>query len=73
MFAIGQAAERESAGGGRGAGVGGGAGMKLEEGEGVGISGTESQYGCMTNGQDKTSLTSPKNYSFAIWEDSSLA
>lgn len=47
--------------------------MRRGEGEGAGISGTESQFGGMTNGQDKTSLTSSKDYSFAIWGDSKLA
>lgn len=47
--------------------------MRRGEGEGVGISGTESQFGGMTNGQDKTSLRSSENYSFAIWGDSRQA
>lgn len=32
----------------------------------------ESHLGCMTNRQDKTSLSSLKDCSFAIWEDSRL-
>lgn len=47
--------------------------MRRGEGEGVGISGTESQLGCMTNGQDKASLTSSKDHSCAIWRDSRMA
>lgn len=32
----------------------------------------ESHLGCMTNRQDKTSLSCSRDYSFAIWEDSRL-
>lgn len=46
--------------------------MGRGKGEGVGISGTESQLGCMTNGQDKTSFRSSKDHSCAIWGDSRL-
>lgn len=46
--------------------------MRREERESVRISGTEFQLGCMTNGQDKTSLRSSKDHSCAIWEDSML-
>lgn len=47
--------------------------MRREQREGVGISGTESHFGRMTNGQVKTSPTNSKDCSFAIWEDRGLA